>query len=838
MLTPMCFGMCLLMSTAASSNEQGVRLIQDGKSDYRIVLDAGASPSEHHAATELRTFVRLCTGVELPIVHGRGSATPPMIVLGCGEAARSLGVQPAGEQLGEQGFCLKTVAPHLVIAGSRQGGTLYGVHRFLEQYLGVRWLAPGATRTPATRDMVVLPVDRIIRPAFLYRNTSYTWPGADTDFLSRMGDNVGPGDDNNPQGTQYAFAGKCHSYFAYVSPGEFFKTHPEYFSEIGGVRVGEETQLCLTNPDVLRIVTERILERMKAHPGLRQFNFSQMDYYNACQCAKCRAINEQYGTPGGTQYWFVNRLAEETSKVYPTKLIGTLAYMYTEEPPKNVKMHPNVAVWLCHMFPCCDSHPIVSCPLNAEYKRRATAWSKTCSHLYIWHYIVDFAHYYNPFPNLRAMVSDIRFYRDIGVEGIYLQAMGHGGGGGEFSLLRGYYGMRLLWDPNLDAETLIREFLEGYYGAAAKPIGEYVTLLHDKVTRENIHMHLYTNPAQGYLPDDLVRRAMGLFDQAEASVAGDPELLERVRVARMPLTYARLFPRNGYAIENGRLRWLGDMAPQSEAISFVKQMKKHGFSTVREHGGDPEQMIMMGGMFNSRLEVVTLRNEHLTVDVVPLLGGRALRISDTKTGRCATAHDVRRVLYFPFAGGLEDRVGETYRSYGWMEPGSVLSRSGDAVTIGLKTMDGYGVKRTIRLAANRPAIEVVSTLTNLHPKAAEVRLRSHMELNLGALRSTRVSFTAQDGTKVDKDMAPIIAGLRLGEHYYDRRAPAGSWTFRGDKGLRLTQTFDPQPVDFTWVYAYPEDLGQFDVEVWLKRQKLESGKSLSFRQIIEVAAER
>ena len=226
-----------------------------------------------------------------------------------------------------------------------------------------------------------------------------------------------------------------HSYFNYISPEEYFGTHPEYFSEIGGVRRSHETQLCLTNPEVLEIVTEKMLQRMADRPGARQHNFSQMDYYNYCECERCRAINEQYGTLGGTQYWFLNQLAERTAKVYPEKLIGTLAYMYTEEPPKGMKMHPNIAVWLCHMFPSCDSHPFDSCPLNADYKRRATKWAEITDHLYIWHYIVDFAHYYNPFPNFRALASDMRFYRDIGVEGIYLQGMGHGGGGGEWSLL-------------------------------------------------------------------------------------------------------------------------------------------------------------------------------------------------------------------------------------------------------------------------------------------------------------------------------------------------------------------------------------------------------------------
>ena len=69
---------------------------------------------------------------------------------------------------------------------------------------------------------------------------------------------VGSGGADNPWGIQHAHDGRAHSYFWYVSPDEFFDTHPEYFSEIGGVRVREETQLCLTNPDLLDIVAEGV----------------------------------------------------------------------------------------------------------------------------------------------------------------------------------------------------------------------------------------------------------------------------------------------------------------------------------------------------------------------------------------------------------------------------------------------------------------------------------------------------------------------------------------------------------------------------------------------------
>ena len=444
-----------------------------------------------------------------------------MIVIGCGSVAEELGVKPDAKELGEEGCLIKTVGKNLVFAGTPKGGTLYGVHRFLEDQLGVRWFAPDETKTPEIKNLTVPSTDKLIKPALAYRNVSYWIP--DAEFKSRLGNNAsGSCKGTDPLGRFQTFLGTCHSYFRYVSPAEYFDSHPEYFSEIGGIRQKSQTQLCLTNPEVLEIATQKMLAKMKANPNIREFNFSQMDWYNYCECDKCKAVNEKYGTLGGTQFWFVNELAKRTSKVYPDKRIGTLAYMYTEEPPKGMKMHPNVTVHLCHMFPCCDMHPIATCPKDADYKRRTLEWNKICDNVYVWHYIVDFAHYFNPFPNFRAMDSDMKFYRDAGVKGAFLQAMGHGGGGGEFARLRNYLAYKLLQNPDLDSNAVIKEFLQGYYGPAWKPIWAYIKMMHDQVDKEDLHLHLYSNPAWGHIPDKILARANKLFNRAERLVANEP----------------------------------------------------------------------------------------------------------------------------------------------------------------------------------------------------------------------------------------------------------------------------------------------------------------------------
>jgi hypothetical protein len=811
-------------------------LVTDGASSHVIVVAEDASPSERNAANEMQALFLEATGVTLPIVAVPQTPDQPQIVIGQGVAAKALGVDPAPADIGEQGYVLRAVPPHVVIAGTPAAGTMYGVHRFVEEALKVRWTAPGVTIVPKVTN-VVFPqaADRTVQPAFNWRRTRYSWPDGDHGFRVHQGENDGTDGPDAVWGLEHGSDGQAHTYFRYVSPDEFFDTHPEYFSEIGGVRIREETQLCLTNPDVLDIVTERMLARMAASPEIRQHNFSQHDHYNVCECDTCKAMNKLYGTDGGTQFWFVSELAKRTSAVYPDKQIGTLAYMYTEEPPVGLDIHPNVAIWLCHMYPSCDSHPIRTCDKNADYKRRAQAWSLLTHHLYIWHYIVDFMHYYNPFPNFYALADNAKFYKEIGVEGMFLQGMSQGGGG-EFSLLRPWFGMKLLWDPDQDPDRLIRRFLEDYYGAAWGPMYDWIRLLQDKVDDENIHMHLYTNPAQGYLTEDVVVTGEALFAEAVQMVADDPVLLDRVQVAAMPLGYARFFPRNGYRIEDGWLRWNPGQATFDEVLAFIDMLKTHGFTSIREAQGSPDTMTLLYVILGVDQEVKTIRNAGLEVDVVPALAGRALRITDRASGKTITAYDRRPGLFYPFAGGLEDRVGEGFNFFGWVEPGSESDVSERGITVSLKTFDGLNLSRTLTLDPDQPILRITSTVTNPGPDAVETRLRSHLEMDLGDVTTTRVAFTGGDGVPVEQDMTGVVAGMREGQYFRKERTPAGAWTFTGSKGLRLTHRFTPAEVDFTQLYAYPVELKDLEMEIFGRRTLLQAGESVTMHTEIEVRA--
>ena len=81
----------------------------------------------------------------------------------------------------------------------------------------------------------------------------------------------------------------------------YYAEHPEYFSLVGGKRTNQTIhgQLCLTNPDVLRIATEQALRWLDEHPDVPILDISQNDGEGACECEKCAAVVAEEGSQHG-----------------------------------------------------------------------------------------------------------------------------------------------------------------------------------------------------------------------------------------------------------------------------------------------------------------------------------------------------------------------------------------------------------------------------------------------------------------------------------------------------------------------------------------------------------
>ncbi len=479
-------------------------------------------PSEVHAVEELCRWLALVSGRTPPTKTqrvGSGIALVPDV------------------SMGPEAFRIETEEAFAVISGGRPRGVLYGAYEFLDRFLGIRWLSPDEALVPEGRTQVSVPDTGLaLSPILSYREPYYT-EAFDGDWAARNRMNSNAARLTEIHGGRIRYVGFVHTFNRLIPPEEYFASHPEYFSEIEGSRIAERTQLCLTNPDVVRIAANGAMSWLEENPDASIISVSQNDWHNPCQCADCSKIDEEEGSHSGSLLSFVNQVAEIIEGRFPHVWVDTLAYQYTRKAPKTMKPRRNVIVRLCSIE-CCFSHPLATCPENVSFKKDTEEWAKVAHSLYVWDYVTNFAHYIMPFPNLRVLQPNIQFFVRNNVKGIFEEGNYSQGGGGEFAHLRSYLLARLLWQPDCDIDAAKDEFMRGFYGDAATSIGSYIDALHDRVERDDIHVRIYHKPDQ-FLDPRFVEDSLSLFDEAEDRIT-DAKFGRRVRLARLPLVYSKI----------------------------------------------------------------------------------------------------------------------------------------------------------------------------------------------------------------------------------------------------------------------------------------------------------
>lgn len=527
-------------------------------------------------------------GAEPPERHG----TERAIVLG---SAVPPGVIEDAETLGRDGFAIRTNGNRLYIAGNTDRGTLNGVYSLLEDDLGVRWLAPGVTHIPKDARLRLPRVRRRFVPSFESR-LIYGVNAFDVDWTARQRLNtfIIPYrkwrimSDHRTSDSRYFAVSQCHNLHALLAEGagrtlkEIYDKHPEYFPVLSGKRrfYPHKEQLCLTNPDVLRLVSEGARKWAAKSPGASFLTISQEDVGRHCRCERCEAKYKEYGYPGAgvarVCHEFVNNVAERVKGKLPDSMrIDTIAYHFTQPCPPGFKGRSDVVVRyapiradMLHAFDeglynTQGGYTIGNVPTMVNSHKQLRQWADATPNLYVWYYtlVVPIFH---PHPNLRSIGRNFRIMKEAGVRGIFVEHLSHVSGH-ELGHLKTYLYAKLTWRPDYDVEAGIKEFCGLYYGSATPKLLQYIELLHDENMWDWKNWSIWKKkrfcscwdwlgdkPGKHYytpvlymrysehppLKREFVVKGLRIFDEALAAAAGDAELERRVRVARIPVHFA------------------------------------------------------------------------------------------------------------------------------------------------------------------------------------------------------------------------------------------------------------------------------------------------------------
>ncbi len=442
--------------------------------EYTIVLKAFPDPAEKTAAEFLQKVIEVSCGVKLPISTSA-------------ENGIYIGTREASPDIKWDGFRIMTDDKNLYLDGNIPRGTLYAAYDFAEKDLGYRFFTP-EIETFSTEGEGIFPANcwKIENPVFEARRSVCCNHLRSGPFSAwgRLNNCMPTGEE---LGGNIDLTGECHTFYKYVNADEYYDEHPEYFALYNGERIpckngGGPGQLCLTNPDVIRITIEKVRKELREKPDTRVIELSQADGAKFCQCDRCREIYEREGSQAGPLLYYVNAVAEAIEEEFPNTLIRTFAYEDdTRRPPKTMRARDNVMIRYC-TYEACFRHAIddPNCEINSSTIRREMEdWQKITKQMSIWDYAANWNCYLTPFPNLISLRENMRYYAECKAIHIITDSCSSHHSGGVYPELVAYLMAKLMWDPYMVEEEYciyIAEFLQAYYGKGWREIADYMRM--------------------------------------------------------------------------------------------------------------------------------------------------------------------------------------------------------------------------------------------------------------------------------------------------------------------------------------------------------------------------
>ena len=541
-------------------------LTKDGATAWRIVLPDEPTVVEKTAARELAEHLKLVSGADFQTIAEKDAAAGGGSLIYLGNTAKA----PKKDYKFDE-ILIKMEGGNLVLAGHEKRGCLYAVYSFLQDVVGVRWWTPSDTFIPKRPTLAIADDLAVSYAPQLISREMYHRDAQPTVFSARM---KGNGFLTPEYGGAVRIVNFVHSFYKYLPPGKYFDAHPDWYSEIDGKRKHEHAQLCLTNEEMTRELINNVLETLRNSPGAKIIDVSQNDWYGFCTCAKCKAVDDAEESHAGTLLLMLNKVAEAVEKEFPDVLVESLAYQYTRKPPKTIKPRDNVLIRLC----------TIECsyiqPLDGEQNRKFAAdiegWSKLARHLFIWDYTTNYNDYLGPHPNLRVLVPNVRYFVKHGAIGLFEE-----GEGDDFCELKNWLLMRVMWEPHLDGEKLIDEFVRGYYGEAVAPlIHQYWDVLIAEAERTKIYLGCFGVNSAKWIDLATLNQVTEIMNKAvetATSVYGaDSDELRRLRKSKMGVDHvwlSRYYPLRAEAREK-KLPFLGPKDPFAAAEEFAQLCKR------------------------------------------------------------------------------------------------------------------------------------------------------------------------------------------------------------------------------------------------------------------------
>lgn len=820
------------VASSFSEEEEWDSLPADGpnlSTFNRIFCSSDAKASELYAATEFQRLFREFTGKELPIDSSE-SKIGKTILIGPKSAA-NVGLETNTKKLGEEGFNIDISKGQIAIYGNKPRGTLYGVYEFFEKYCGVRFLTQDHTFYPEegkNKNFRIKGQNYSYVPPFAFRSSHYGETLKNPSFAAKLRTNAVKGEEKFGGITGYIRV--SHNVSNLVPPSIYGKEHPEYYALVNGRREvsmhGGGPQLCLTNKDVLDLVTEATLEAIEKDPTRKNFNVAQMDNGSYCTCESCAALDAQEESHAGTMISFVNAVAERVEKTHPEVLIGTYAYEYTRKPPKIIKPRDNVMLMLCSIE-CCNFHAIddPTCTLNEEFSKDMDDWNKIAKNIFVWNYNVNFRAFLLPFPNLQTIGKNVEYFANNSGRGVFMQAAGNGFST-ELSDLRNYVISRCLWKPGRDSWQETIDFCRMHYKEAAQPIINYLSYYHNLIEKEKRHPGLFSTEAPLCLNAETVNQIDSFFKEA-LSLAKSEEVRTRVEKASLCVYRAKLSVATmNLTYENGFCKPSLKDSDESLLDKYTDLCAKYHVIMDNEYVKNETYLKNMRNIF-SGLKAVQLENKYWSLVVLPESNAKVVEMTYKPTDR-NVVQPTRSFDRFRFEEWVREGDGPKPDGILGYE---IVEQSPTKVIIALTAKDGARIERTISLEGD--GIHFETSLKSKIDRSFYFFVHPEYNAGSGSLdpQEVGVYVKANNWLQVNQGWENAKPTERTNS-IMKEGLKGGSFAYFNQKfGFGVEQRFKPGTFENLNLFWSPER-AQINLEMTPNVKKLKAGEEASYAYAI------
>ncbi len=262
----------------------------------------------------------------------------------------------------------------------------------------------------------------------------------------------------------------------YSNPGtvEYMAQEVLAYARGGNIPGGWKNRGGTISPDIT------LIPRFSGKPFF--YPIEGADNGSFCQCASClQHGGGDHQNVSNAKFRFMSDVANRVAKEDSGAGVSSLAYIHSLKYPDNVQLAPNLSVQLC--LPIYTWwHPTAERLQRAAYKEWVAKEAQRRP-LTLWTYLFSpywdaAAHFggYKCFPGLypRKTIALMQEFVADGIRGWFTEVSSF-----KQNWIEAYLAARVCYDPNVDAEALMQDFLLAAFGDAAEQMGEFLRCLEE-----------------------------------------------------------------------------------------------------------------------------------------------------------------------------------------------------------------------------------------------------------------------------------------------------------------------------------------------------------------------